>query len=176
MQQRLVKITSLKNNTGQIKGLPKNPRIIRDNKFIQLKNSIQEDPEMLSLRELIVYDNDCELIVICGNMRLKAIKALGIKEVEVKILPKDTPVQKLKAYTIKDNVGYGDHNWEQLANEWDAEELTRWGLDIPGFDAELPNDEPEEQDANSLIVEADMITLEDLFDELKSRGFNVSMK
>ena len=58
MQQRLVKITSLKNNTGQIKGLPKNPRIIRDNKFIQLKNSIQEDPEMLSLRELIVYDND----------------------------------------------------------------------------------------------------------------------
>jgi ParB-like chromosome segregation protein Spo0J len=176
MQQQLVKITSLKNNTGQIKGLPKNPRIIRDNKFIQLKNSIQEDPEMLSLRELIVYDNDGELIVICGNMRLKAIKALGIKEVEVKILPKDTPVQKLKAYTIKDNVGYGDHNWEQLANEWDAEELTRWGLDIPGFDAELPNDEPEEQDANSLIVEADMITLEDLFDELKSRGFNVSMK
>jgi hypothetical protein len=176
MQQQLVKITSLKNNTGQIKGLPKNPRIIRDNKFIQLKNSIQEDPEMLSLRELIVYDNDGELIVICGNMRLKAIKALGIKEVEVKILPKDTPVQKLKAYTIKDNVGYGDHNWEQLANEWDAEELTRWGLDIPGFDAELPNDEDEEQDANSLIVEADMITLEDLFDELKSRGFNVSMK
>ena len=176
MQQQLVKITSLKNNTGQIKGLPKNPRIIRDNKFIQLKNSIQEDPEMLSLRELIVYDNDGELIVICGNMRLKAIKALGIKEVEVKILPKDTPVQKLKAYTIKDNVGYGDHNWEQLANEWDAEELTRWGLDIPGFDAELPNDEPEEEDANSLIVEADMITLEDLFDELKGRGFNVSMK
>jgi hypothetical protein len=176
MQQQLVKITSLKNNTGQIKGLPKNPRIIRDNKFIQLKNSIQEDPEMLSLRELIVYDNDGELIVICGNMRLKAIKALGIKEVEVKILPKDTPVQKLKAYTIKDNVGYGDHNWEQLANEWDAEELTRWGLEIPGFDTELPNDEPEEQDANSLIVEADMITLEDLFDELKSRGFNVSMK
>lgn len=131
MQQRLVKISSLKNNTGQIEGLPKNPRILKDSKFIQLKNSIQEDPEMLGLRELIAYDNDNELIVICGNMRLKAMKELGIKEAQVKILPKDTPVQKLKAYTIKDNVGFGEHDWEQLANEWDVEELAHWGLDLP---------------------------------------------
>lgn len=176
MQQRLVKISSLKNNTGQINGLPKNPRLIRDNKFIQLKKSIQENPEMLSLRELIVYDNDYELIVICGNMRLKAIKELGIKEVQVKILPKETQVEKLKAYTIKDNVGYGEHNWEMLANEWDAQQLIDWGLDIPHFDGELPEDNPEDSDPNALLVEGTPEQLEDLLTELDARGFKVKFK
>jgi len=133
MQTQLVKIKDLKNNTGQVEGLPKNPRILKDDKFIKLKKSLEDDPEMLELREVIAYDNNGELIVICGNMRLKALKELGIKEVPTKILPTETSVEKLKAYTIKDNVSFGDHDWEVLANEWDSEQLEEWGLDVPTF-------------------------------------------
>ena len=130
MQTQLVKIKDLKNNIGQIDGLPKNPRILKDDKFIKLKKSLEDDPEMLQLREVIAYDNNGELIVICGNMRLKALKELGIKEVPTKILPTETSVEKLKAYTIKDNVSFGDHDWEVLSNEWDNNQLEDWGLDI----------------------------------------------
>jgi len=139
MQTQLVKIKDLKNNTGQVEGLPKNPRVLKDDKFIKLKKSLEDDPEMLELREVIAYDNNGELIVICGNMRLKALKELGIKEVPTKILPNETSVEKLKAYTIKDNVSFGDHDWEVLANEWDVEQLEWWGLDLVGFD--LDSDE-----------------------------------
>ena len=133
MQTQLVKIKDLKNNIGQIDGLPKNPRILKDDKFIKLKKSLEDDPEMLELREVIAYDNNGELIVICGNMRLKALKELGIKEVPTKILPTETSVEKLKAYTIKDNVSFGDHDWEVLSNEWDVEKLEEWGIDIPNY-------------------------------------------
>jgi hypothetical protein len=136
MQTQLVKIKDLKNNSGQINGLPKNPRILKDDKFIKLKKSLEDDPEMIELREVIAYDNKGELVVICGNMRLKALKELGIKEVPTKILPTETSVEKLKAYTIKDNVSFGDHDFEMLANEWDVEQLDAWGLDIPNFDIE----------------------------------------
>ena len=131
MQTQLVKIKDLKNNSGQIEGLPKNPRILNDEKFIKLKKSLEEDPEMLHLREVIAYDNNGELVVICGNMRLKALKELGIKEVPTKILPKETSIEKLKAYTIKDNVSFGDHDWSLLQMDWDVEKLEEWGLDVP---------------------------------------------
>jgi len=140
MQTQLVKVKDLKNNTGQIEGLPKNPRILKDDKFIKLKKSLEDDPEMLQLREVIVYDNNGELIVICGNMRLKALKELGIKEVPTKILPSDTPIEKLKAYTIKDNVSFGDHDWS-LLNDWDSEQLEEWGLQIYGFEDNMTNNE-----------------------------------
>jgi hypothetical protein len=131
MKLTKLKISELKNNTGQIEGLPKNPRFIKDEKFKKLVNSLREDPEMMELREIIAYDNNVELIVICGNMRLRALKELGEKEAHVKILPAETPVEKLKAYTIKDNVGFGEHDWDLLANEWDAELLNEWGVDVP---------------------------------------------
>jgi hypothetical protein len=131
MQTQLIKIKDLKNNMGQILGLPKNPRFLKDDKFIKLKKSLQDDPEMLELREVIAYDNNGELVVICGNMRLKACKELGIKEVPTKILPVNTSVEKLKSYTIKDNVSFGEHDWSELANEWDTEKLDDWGLDLP---------------------------------------------
>jgi DNA modification methylase len=148
MQTQLVKISQLKNNTGQIEGLPKNPRILKDDKFVKLKKSLLDDPEMLNLREVIAYDNKGELVVICGNMRLKALKELGINEVPTKILPIETSVEKLKAYTIKDNVGFGEHDWDMLSNEWDAEELTDWGLDIPNFEVnEIAHAEEDDFDA-----------------------------
>jgi len=134
MQVQLVSINKLKNNTGQIEGLPKNPRLLKDDKFKKLVKSIQDDPEMLELREVIAYDNNGELVVIAGNMRLKACQEVGLKEIPTKILPQNTPVEKLKAYTIKDNVAFGEHNWDELANSWNVEELTDWGLDIPNFD------------------------------------------
>jgi hypothetical protein len=134
MQTQIVKISQLKNNTGQVHGLPKNPRLLKDDKFKKLKQSLQDDPEMLELREVIAYDNNGELVVICGNMRLKALQELGVKEVPTKILPKDTSVEKLKAYTIKDNVAFGEHSWEDLANQWEPDDLEKWGLDVPGFD------------------------------------------
>jgi hypothetical protein len=180
-RQKLNKLTILESKSskmvklvpiGAVKGNSRNPRFIRDEKFKKLVASLVEFPEMATLRPLVVDEN---MTVLGGNMRLKAMQELKWKEVPIVVAEGLTDAQK-DEFVIKDNVGFGDWNWEQLANEWDAEELTRWGLDIPGFDAELPNDEPEEQDANSLIVEADVITLEDLFDELKGRGFNVSMK
>ena len=149
MKQQLVKISQLKNNTGQIKGLPKNPRILKDDKFEKLKKSIHEDPEMLELREIIAYDNNGKLVVICGNMRLRAMQDLGIKEAPTKILPPETPIEKLKAYVIKDNVSFGEHNWDTLANEWNVEELTEWGLDIPNFEIE-----EEKEDEEDKIAEA----------------------
>jgi site-specific DNA-methyltransferase (adenine-specific) len=144
MQVQLVSINKLKNNTGQIEGLPKNPRLLKDDKFKKLVKSIQDDPEMLELREVIAYDNNGELVVIAGNMRLKACQEVGIKDIPTKILPQNTPVEKLKAYTIKDNVAFGEHDWNELANSWDAQELTEWGLDIPNFD--VNNLEAEEDD------------------------------
>ena len=144
MQMQLVSINKLKNNTGQVEGLPKNPRVLKDDKFKKLVKSIQDDPEMLELREVIAYDNNGELVVIAGNMRLKACQDVGLKEIPTKILPQNTPIEKLKAYTIKDNVAFGEHDWNELANSWDVEELTEWGLDIPNFD--VNNLEAEEDD------------------------------
>lgn len=131
MLSELVSASRLKSNTGQVPGLPKNPRLIKDDKFDKLKKSIQDDPEMLELREVIAYEFNGELVVIAGNMRLKACTELGIKQIPTKILPPTTPIEKLKAYTIKDNIGYGDHNWPDLQIEWDVQQLSEWGLDIP---------------------------------------------
>jgi DNA modification methylase len=87
---------------------------------------------------VIAYEYNGELIVIAGNMRLKACQELGIKEVPTKILPADTPLEKLKAYTIKDNVPYGENDWDALANYWDLDMLKDWGLEIPDLkDLEL---------------------------------------
>jgi ParB-like chromosome segregation protein Spo0J len=117
------KLTDIKSN-------PNNPRIIKDDKFKKLVASIKEFPQMLSLRPIVVND---DMIVLGGNMRLKACKEAGLKEVPV-IKASDLNEEQQKAFIIKDNVGYGEWDWDMLANEWDAEELIQWGLDIPSFD------------------------------------------
>jgi ParB-like chromosome segregation protein Spo0J len=129
-------------NTGQIEGLPKNPRIIRDEKFAKLKKSIEDDPEMLELRELLVYPHGDRYVVIGGNMRLRAMIECGHREAPCKVLDKSTPVAKLRAYATKDNVPFGEFDWDALANEWDAAELSDWGLDLPKDP--LPPDEDQE--------------------------------
>jgi len=114
---------------GSVKGNSRNPRFIRDEKFKKLVASLVEFPEMANLRPLVVDEN---MTVLGGNMRLKAMQELKWKEVPIVVAEGLTDAQK-DEFVIKDNVGFGDWNWEQLANEWDAEELTRWGLDIPNY-------------------------------------------
>ena len=124
---------------NQVKPNPKNPRIIKDDKFKKLVKSIQEFPDMLNKRPLIVFtDVDKKYVVLGGNMRLKACNEIGLKEVPVILADEWTEEQKAE-FLIKDNVGFGEWDWDDLANEWDAEKLQDWGLDVGGFD--LDSDE-----------------------------------
>ncbi len=129
MRIEKVNISRLKSNRGQVSGLPKNPRVIRNNRFACLVRSLKEDPEMLQIREIVAYDNGGELVVIMGNQRFRALLELGIKEIEIKILPKDTPLDKLKRYVQKDNISFGDNDYQALEEDWDKEELENWGLE-----------------------------------------------
>ena len=126
-------------NINKVKPNPNNPRLVKDDKFKQLVQSIKDFPEMLNLRPIVVND---EMIVLGGNMRLKACKEAGLKEVPI-IKASNLTEQQQKEFIIKDNVGFGEWDWEQLSNEWEAEELSDWGLDIPNFDTD--EDEPKEQ-------------------------------
>ena len=109
-----------------VKGNPNNPRIIKNDKFKKLVKSIQEFPEMLKLRPIVV---DEDMIVLGGNMRLKASKDAGLKEVWIEVAEGLTEEQK-KEFIVKDNVGFGEWEWDMLANEWDSVQLVEWGLDV----------------------------------------------
>ena len=115
---------------NEIKPNPNNPRIIKDVKFKQLVKSIQDFPQMLELRPIVIDENN---MVLGGNMRLKACIEAGLTDVPV-IHANNLSEDKKKEFIVKDNVGYGEWDWDNLANNWDAEELTQWGLDIPNFD------------------------------------------
>ena len=118
---------------AQIKNNPKNPRVIKDEKFKKLVKSIQEFPQMLEKRPLVCFtDTDGKYVVLGGNMRLKASQEVGLTELPVMLADDWTEEQK-NEFLIKDNVGFGEWDWEQLANEWDTEQLTDWGVDIPDF-------------------------------------------
>lgn len=118
-------------NKGQLEGLPKNPRFFRDFRYEAMKKSIGESPEMLSLRELIVFPYaDGRYIVVCGNLRLRACKELGYKELPCKVLDPDTDVRKLREYATKDNVSFGENDLDVMANEWDKTELQDWGVEF----------------------------------------------
>ena len=111
---------------SQIKSNPNNPRLIKDDKFYKLVKSLEEDPDFCNVRPVVVNK---DMIVLGGNMRLKAAKELGWKEIPCEIV--DWSDDKQRAFTIKDNVGYGEWDWDMLANEWDAEQLNEWGLNVP---------------------------------------------
>ena len=117
---------------NQIITNPNNPRVIKDDKFEKLVKSIKDFPKMLELRPIVVND---DMVVLGGNMRLKACKEAGLKEVPV-IKASELTEEEQKQFIIKDNVGFGEWDWDILANEWDAEQLESWGLDIPNFETE----------------------------------------
>lgn len=125
---------------SEIKPNPNNPRIIKDHKFKQLVQSIRDFPEMLKLRPIVIDENN---VVLGGNMRLRAIQELGIKEVEVLKASELTENQK-QEFIIKDNIPFGEWDWDLLANEFEAEDLSEWGLDLPvefGIEEEIDNEE-----------------------------------
>ena len=111
---------------SKVKGNPSNPRIIKNDKFKKLVNSIQEFPEMLKLRPIVV---DEDMMVLGGNMRLKASKEAGLKEVWIDIAEGLTEEQK-KEFIVKDNVNFGEWDWAMLGNEWNTIKVTEWGLDV----------------------------------------------
>jgi ParB-like chromosome segregation protein Spo0J len=129
-QIKKVSITEVKPNGT-------NPRIIKDAKFKQLVQSIQEFPEMLELRPIIV---NADMVILGGNMRYKACMDAGIKEIPIMIAD-SLDEAKQKEFIVKDNVGFGEWDWDVLANEWDVEELAHWGLDLPIFAEEPSMDE-----------------------------------
>lgn len=126
-----IHIALLDYNKGQLKGLPKNPRFFRDYRYEAMKKSIEESPEMLELRELIVfpYDNG-RYIVVCGNLRLRACRELGYTELPCKVLDAKTKPKKLREYATKDNVSFGETDMDILTNEWDKSELQDWGIEF----------------------------------------------
>lgn len=120
----------------EIKANPKNPRVLKDSKYNSLKKSLEDFPEMLEKRPLVVFtDKDGKFVVLGGNMRFKVAKELGFKELPI-ILADDWTEEQKTQFLIKDNVNYGDWDWDALANEWDSLELKDWGLDIPNFNIE----------------------------------------
>ena len=177
-----IALSKLEINKGQIEGLPKNPRLIKDLKFEKLKKSIEDNPEMLGMREVLVYPHGSKFVIIGGNMRFQACKDLGFTEVPCKVLDKDTTAEQLRAITIKDNVGFGEHDWELLANEWDSVELEEWGLELPEIstEIELVDDEANFDDEGisaknqyGVIVICDGAGVqESVFNDLTNMGFN----
>lgn len=146
---------------NQIKSNPNNPRIIKDEKFKKLCESIKALPKMMELRPIVVDEN---FIVQGGNMRLKALNELGFKEIPDTWVKqaKDFTEEELKEFIIKDNVGFGEWDWDDLANNWDVEKLEEWGLDIPDFAVkELEAEEDDFEIPNEIKTD---IVLGDLFE------------
>jgi hypothetical protein len=139
-----------KEKISKVKPNPNNPRIIKDDKFEKLVRSIKEFPKMLEIRPIVVND---DMIVLGGNMRLKACKEAGLKEVPI-IKASDLTEEEQKQFIIKDNVSGGEWDWELLSNEWDNEELEEWGLDVwqnaPDVDYSILDDEDVEQQLESM--------------------------
>lgn len=144
---------------SKVRSNPNNPRIIKDDKFEKLVKSIKEFPKMLEIRPIVVND---EMIVLGGNMRLKACQEAGIKEIPI-IKVSDLTEEQQKEFIIKDNVGFGEWDWNDLANNWDSDKLSEWGLDIPGFEAEVLEAEEDDFAAPEGGIETDIV-LGDLFE------------
>jgi hypothetical protein len=145
-------------NINKVRTNPNNPRIIKDEKFAKLVKSIQEFPQMLEIRPIVVND---DMIVLGGNMRLKACLEAGLKEIPI-IKASNLTEEQQKEFIIKDNVGFGEWDWNDLANNWDAEQLETWGLDIPGWTNNL--------DINSMTEE--MLNLDEQFDVIGNKKDN----
>jgi len=169
-----VKISKVKNN-------PNNPRLIKDDKFKKLVNSIKEFPEMLKIRPIVVNE---DMIVLGGNMRLKACKEAGLKEVFI-IKASELTEEQQREFVIKDNSGFGEWDWDMLANEWDNAQLNEWGLDVWDSNKEMEEHKQLEdqelkdyQDEMLWFLNIQIETEKEcsqLFNELKSRNYEVKI-
>lgn len=137
---REIPIDKIFENTGQIPNVPENPRRISDDDFELLKKSIHESPEMKNLDEVKVYPYKGKFIAIGGNHRLRAYKELNWQNVLCKVLPKDTPAEKLREYIMKENMQYASNDPYKLQS-WDAEQLEGWGVDVPMMESNIDIDD-----------------------------------
>lgn len=125
MNAKKIKISEIKLN-------PNNPRLIKDDKFAKLVKSVKEFPEMLDIRPIVV---NSDMIILGGNMRFRAAKEAGMKELPV-IIANNLTEEQQKEFLIKDNVSGGEWDWDMLANEWENEQLEEWGLTINNFNTD----------------------------------------
>jgi len=126
VEKRNIEVSKLVHNNGQVKGVPQNPRCIDESDFGLLKDSIERSPEYLHVRPLIVVEQQGAFVILCGNMRYEACKALGLAEIPCKIIPFDTPARKMRAYITKENVAFGQDDREAM-KEFTLEELNTVG-------------------------------------------------
>ena len=157
----------------KIKGNPKNPRIIKNDKFKKLVKSIQEFPEMLEKRPIVV---DEDMMVLGGNMRLKASKEAGLKEVWIDIAT-GWSQEKKDEFIVKDNVGFGEWEWDMLANDWNSSILAEWGVDV--WQNEDDKEDKDVKDISDMIGEEYRVEIElssereqeQVFNELTKKGY-----
>lgn len=160
-------------NLNDIKPNPNNPRVIKDEKFKKLVKSIKEFPKMMELRPMVINNDN---IVLGGNMRLKALKELGYKSIPkewVKSADQLTEEEQ-RRFIIADNVGFGEHDFELLAADWDIEELEDWGLDVPVFDNEdeINEKSSEYSERFEIIIECrDEEDQEKTYNQMIERGY-----
>jgi len=162
----------IKVKIDKVKSNPKNPRLIKDDKFKKLVKSIKEFPEMETVRPIVVNK---DMVILGGNMRYKAMIECGYKEVNVEVV--DWSEQKQNEFIIKDNVGFGEWEWEMVANEWDEIELKDWGLDLPiftkdsnefGTDFNLPyGDKAPFQQMTFTLADEQAIQIKNAIEEIK---------
>ena len=140
LNSKQIPLSKLTANNGQIEGIPKNPRFIKNERYQKLVKSIQDNPEFLGARELIVHEHNGKYVVLCGNMRYRASKELQFDSIPCKVIPEYFSIEQIKAIIIKDNISFGDDDFDALANEWDALELEEWGFEFPDLGGDF---EPE---------------------------------
>jgi len=158
----------------QVRSNPDNPRFIKGDKFEKLVKSIREFPQMLELRPIVVNK---DMIVLGGNMRLKACEEAGIDQVPI-IFADNLTEEQQKEFIIKDNSSFGEWDWDLLANEWDIDVLNDWGIDVPNFDVEEPIDEtPEKEDKLMINVRCENEESQDaLYQYLIKAGYDATKK
>lgn len=177
---QLLPLAALENNKGQIAGVPKNPRIIRNEQYKRLVASLQES-DLTDLKPLLVYPTGKgKYVVLGGNMRLRALRELKVPRVSCIVIPTDTDVQVLKKAVIIDNNEFGEYDWDAVANEWSDEPLADWGVDLPIVETESEDKEKErekEPEAEKLIRAAMVENIREFrrqIDVALANGFLVS--
>lgn len=171
METARIKVNELLPNTGQIEGLPSNPRQWTKDEMDSLKKSISETPELLEARGAIVYPYGGKYIVLGGNMRLSAVKSLGWKEMPCVVLPEGTSVEKLKEIVIKDNGSFGEWDMDALANDWDDLPLSDWGVSTSwGGNDEININSSSGSGSGTCVQEDDFEEVEDKVEQIVKLG------
>lgn len=179
----MLKIKQIEPNTGQIPGLPRNPRQIKGHRFEKLKKSIADFPEMLEMREIVVVRHGKIYVCIGGNMRLEAAKELGHTEIPAKVVPASWPVEKLAEFAIKDNVAFGEDDLDILANEWTDFDLIEYGMELSDGLLDVPDSAVDDGDAGDesfnyqtqfgvIVICKDEAEQKEIYERLLAEGFS----